>query len=358
MPAVSPPGPGPRTLRERKVLMQAGVYTGVENLKLQEWPKPELNPGEMLVKVRYAGICGTDMMIHAGKHPRVVPPRVLGHEIFGAVVETRAAADSKVKVGDRVAVFPLISCGRCAPCREGNAHVCEKLGLLGIDTDGGFAEYVKATPEQLIPVPPGVDDEQAALVEPLSVAVHVVRTSGFTAGDTALVTGAGPIGNLIAQVLRAAGARRVLVSEAKPFRRKLAEQMGFTVVDPLETKPVDLIPRLTGDSFVDHVFEATGATAAYRDAVQSCKVRGHITFVGLPKVPPEVDVLNLVFKEIRTSGARVYIPKDFLVAISLLERGAIDVKSVVTDRLPLKDIEQGLRKMHDPDNSLKILFNL
>ena len=338
--------------------MQAGVYSGVENLKLQEWPEPELNAGEMLVKVRYAGICGTDMMIHAGKHPRVVPPRVLGHEIFGTVVETRAAGESKLKQGDRVAVFPLISCGRCAPCREGNAHVCEKLGLIGIDTDGGFAEYVKASPEQLIPVPPGVDDEPAALVEPLSVAVHVVRTSEFTAGDTALVTGAGPIGNLIAQVLRAVGARRVLVSEAKPFRRNLAERMGFAVVNPLETKPLEAVRRLTGESFADHVFEATGAKAAYHDAIQSCKIRGHITFVGLPKLSPEVDVLSLVFKEIRTSGARVYTPKDFLVAISLLERGVIDVKSVVTDRLPLKDIEEGLRKMHDPDSSLKILFNL
>ena len=338
--------------------MRAGVYSGAENLKLQEWPRPELEPGEMLVKVRYAGICGTDMLIHAGKHPRVVPPRVLGHEIFGAVVETRAPVESQIKEGDRVAVFPLISCGRCAPCREGNAHVCEKLGLIGIDTDGGFAEYVKATPEQLIPVPPGVEDEQAALVEPLSVAVHVVRTSGFAAGDTALVTGAGPIGNLIAQVLRAVGARRVLVSEAKPFRRDLASRMGFAVVDPLEVKPLEAVRQLTGESFADHVFEATGATAAYRDAVQSCKVRGHITFVGLPKSPAEVDVLNLVFKEIRTSGARVYTPKDFLVAISLLERGAIDVKSVVTDRLPLKDIEEGLQRMHDPDRSLKILFNL
>ncbi|HKT11281.1 MAG TPA: zinc-binding dehydrogenase [Terriglobia bacterium] len=203
-----------------------------------------------------------------------------------------------------------------------------------------------------------MDDEQAALVEPLSVAVHVVRTSGFTAGDTAFVTGAGPIGNLIAQVLRAAGARRVLVSEAKPFRRNLAARMGFAVVNPSETKPVELIPQLTGDRFVDHVFEATGAAAAYRDAVQSCKVRGHITFVGLPKAPAEIDVLNLVFKEIRTSGARVYTPNDFRVAISLLEQDSIDVKSVVTDRLPLKEIEEGLRKMHDPDNSLKILFNL
>ena len=338
--------------------MQAGVYTGVDTLKLQEWPKPKLNTGEMLVKVRYAGICGTDMMIHAGKHPRVVPPRVLGHEIFGTVVEIRPPVESQVKEGDRVAVFPLISCGRCAPCREGNAHVCEKLGLLGIDTDGGFAEYVKVSPDQLIPVPSGVDDEQAALIEPLSVAVHVVRTSGFTAGDTALVTGAGPIGNLITQVLSAAGARRVLISEAKPFRRDLAKRMGFTVVNPLEVKPTEAIRQMSGEPFVDHVFEATGVAAAYRDAVQSCKVRGHITFVGLPKSMPEIDVLNLVFKEIRTAGARVYTPKDFLVAISLLERGVIDVKSVVTDSLPLKDIEVGLQRMHDPDHSLKILFSL
>ncbi len=338
--------------------MQAGVYTGAENLKFQEWPKPELNPDELLVKVRYAGICGSDMLIYAGKHPRVVPPRVLGHEIFGTVAETSTAEESGFKAGDRVAVFPLISCGRCAPCREGNAHVCEKLGLIGIDTDGGFAEYVKAKPDQLIPVPPAVEDEQAALLEPLSVAVHVVRTSGFLAGDTALVTGAGPIGNLVAQVLRAVGARRVLVSEANAFRRDRAGQMGFAVVDPMDVKPSEVIKTLTGETFVDHVFEATGATAACRDAVQSCKVRGHITFIGLPKSPAEIDVLNLVFKEIRTSGARVYTPKDFLVAISLLEQRAIDVKNVVTDRLPLKDIEEGIHRMHDPDRSIKILFNL
>jgi (R,R)-butanediol dehydrogenase / meso-butanediol dehydrogenase / diacetyl reductase len=338
--------------------MKAGVYNAPGNLKLQEWPEPELNPGELLVKVRYAGICGSDMMIYAGKHPRVVPPRVLGHEIFGTVVETNAPAESQIKPGNRVAVFPLISCGRCAPCREGNAHVCEKLGLIGIDTDGGFAEYVKARPDQLIPVPPGVEDEQAALIEPLSVAVHVVRTSGFPAGDTALVTGAGPIGNLVAQVLRAVGARQVVVSEANSFRRERASQLGFAVADPVQVRPAEAIQQLTGETFIDHVFEATGATAAYRDAVQACKVRGHITFIGLPKAPPEVDVLNLVFKEIRTAGARVYTPKDFLVAISLLERSAIDVKNVVTDRLPLKDIEAGIQKMHNPDSSLKILFNL
>ncbi len=338
--------------------MQAGVYVGKESLKFQDWPKPQLNAGEVLIKVKYAGICGTDMMIYSGKHPRVVPPRVLGHEVFGAIAESSAPFAADLKTGSRVAVFPLIFCGRCAPCREGNAHVCEKLGLIGIDVDGGFAEYVKAFPEQLVPVPDAVKDEQAALIEPLSVAVHAVRTSGFSAGDTALVTGAGPIGNLIAQVLQAAGARRVLVSEAKTFRRELVQRAGFDVVNPEEERPHEALARLMGETAFDHVFEASGARGAYRDAVQSVKVRGQITFVGLPKAFPEIDTLALVFKEIRTTGARVYTRKDYLGAISLLERRAVDVESVITDRLPLQKVEEGIHKMHDADDSLKIIFSL
>jgi 2-desacetyl-2-hydroxyethyl bacteriochlorophyllide A dehydrogenase len=336
--------------------MRAGVYLGKENIQVQEWPVPKPAAGEVLVRVRYAGICGTDMLIYGGKHPRVVPPRVLGHEVFGSVVEVRPPADATWKEGERVAVYPLISCGTCAPCREANAHVCEKLGLIGIDVDGGFAEYVKATPDQLVPVPDGVSDEQAALVEPLSVAVHVVRTSGFRTGDTALVIGGGPIGNLIAQVLRASGARTVIVSEVKEFRRGLAERLGFATVNPAAEDLREALRRIGGEPFVDRVFEATGAPAAYRDALQACKVRGEIVFVGLPKAPPELDVLNLVFKEIQTTGARVYARKDYYGALALLERRAVDVAPLITDRLTLNDAGLGFRKMHEADTSLKILF--
>jgi 2-desacetyl-2-hydroxyethyl bacteriochlorophyllide A dehydrogenase len=336
--------------------MQAGVYLGKETIQVKEWPVPQLAAGEVLVRVRYAGICGTDLLIHSGKHPRVVPPRVLGHEIFGLVAEARPPADAAWKAGARVAVYPLISCGRCAPCREGNAHVCEKLGLIGIDADGGIAEYVKALPEQLVAVPDTVKDEQAALVEPLSVAVHVVRTSGFRAGDTALVMGGGPIGNLIAQVLRASGARATILTEVRLRRRELAAQLRLTTINPAEEDLREAVRRITGESFVDRVFEATGAAAAYRDAVAICKVRGEIIWVGLPKAPPEVDVLNLVFKEIQTTGARVYTHKDYQAALALLERGTVDVTPLITDQLALRDVEQGFQKMREAETSLKILF--
>lgn len=336
--------------------MRAGVYRGPETVQVEDWPVPQLASGEALVKVRYAGICGSDILIRRGKHPRVVPPRVLGHEIFGAVAEARPPADAVWKPGMRVAVYPLISCGHCAPCREGASHVCEKLGLIGIDVDGGIAEYVKAQPDQLFAVPDSVSDEQAALVEPLSVAVHAVRSSGFRPGDTALVTGAGPIGNLIAQVLKASGARAIVVSEVKDFRRGLAGRMGFQVVNPAQEPLRETLQRVAGEPFVDRVYEATGGAGAYRDAVHACRVRGEITFVGLPKAPPEVDVLNLVFKEIRTTGARVYERRDYQVAIALLERGAVDVAPLITDQLPLEDAEHGFQKMQEAETSLKILF--
>jgi (R,R)-butanediol dehydrogenase/meso-butanediol dehydrogenase/diacetyl reductase len=336
--------------------MQAGVYLGKEDIQVRDWPEPTLEAGEVLLRVRYAGICGTDMLIHSGKHPRVVPPRVLGHEIFGSVVEAATGARASWKPGARVAVYPLISCGQCAPCREGDAHVCERLGLIGIDADGGMAELVKARPDQLFALPDAVSDEQAALVEPLSVAVHAVRSSCFRSGDSTVVMGAGPIGNLVAQVLRASGARAVIVAEVKELRRKLAEEQGFRTFNPAEENVCEAACRFTGEPMVDRVFEATGAAAAVRDAIEVCRVRGEIVWVGLPKASPEVNILRLVFKEIETRGVRVYRTVDYQVAISLLARRAVDVEPLITDRLALRDVALGFARMHEADKSLKILF--
>ncbi len=336
--------------------MQAAVYQGKEDIQVQDWPDPEPSSGEVLVQVRYAGICGTDMMIYAGKHPRVVPPRVLGHEIFGSIVEIGTGVDPSWKKGTRVAVFPLISCMQCMPCKEGNSHVCESLGLIGIDRDGGFATFVKVTQKQLVAVPDNVSDEQAAVIEPLSVAVHAVRNSAFRTGDTVLVAGGGPIGNLLAQVLRASGARQVIMSEVKQLRRELAERMGFQTFNPAKGNPSEALRRLTGERFVDSVFEASGFPAAYKDAVECCKVRGEINFVGIPKSPPEVNILGIVFKEIQASSARVYTLRDFRAAIALLGARSVDVLPIITDRLPLRDAQHGFRKMFEADTSLKILF--
>lgn len=336
--------------------MRAAVYLGKENIQIQDWPDLKLSAGDVLVQVRYAGICGTDMMIYSGKHPRAKPPRVLGHEVFGSIAELGPEAKARWKEGTRVAIYPLISCMQCTACREGNAHVCEKLGLIGIDRDGGFATYVKASLGQLIPVPDTVSDEQAAVVEPLSVTVHAVRNSAFRPGDRVLVTGGGPIGNLLAQVLRASGARQVVVSEVKRLRRELVERLGFLTFNPAEENSSAALERLIGERFVDCVFEASGFPSAYKDAIESCKIRGEINFVGIPKIPPQVDVLGIVFKEIRAASARVYQVRDFEAAVALLAARAVDVAPIITDKLPLRDAPLGFEKMLRADTSLKILF--
>jgi (R,R)-butanediol dehydrogenase/meso-butanediol dehydrogenase/diacetyl reductase len=333
----------------------AAVYYGKEDVQVQDWPEPTLGHHEVLVRVRYGGVCGSDMTIYAGKHPRVKAPLVPGHEVCGQIESAGTTLEGSLKKGSRVAIYPLISCGQCTACVEGNPHVCERLRLVGIDRDGGFAEFVKVEPHQLIPVPDDLSDEQAALIEPLAVAVHAVSESGFRTGDTVLVTGGGPIGNLLAQVARASGAREVVISEVKPFRRELAERMGFRTFDPSQSSAQQSLRVILGQQFVDIVFEATGSLNAYKDAVQSCKVRGKICFVGIPKDQPELDIQGIVFKEVRTTSARVYRPRDYHSAIKLLSRQAVDVLPLIT-RLPLRDAPQGFRQMKDAENSLKILL--
>lgn len=334
--------------------MQAAVYCGPEDIQVRNVAEPEIGPKDILVRVGYGGICGGDLWIYAGKHPRAKAPLVPGHEVFGRI--ERVGRDvAEWKTGTRVVLFPEIPCGHCTPCREGNAHVCESLRVVGNDRDGGFAEFVKVQPEHLFAIPDSLKDEQAALVEPLAVAVHAVQNSTFRVGDTALVTGGGPIGNLVAQVLRASGARDVVVSEVKTYRRELAVEMGFPVIDPTAEAVEQGLQRTLGSRFADVVFEATGIPAAIQDAIKGCTIRGHISFVGIPKALPQVDILGILFKEIFTSSARMYSRKDYRGTISLLERGAIDVLPLI-EKMPLKDAPEAFLKLKAADTSLKILL--
>src|ERR1035437_7639723 len=207
--------------------MKAAVWAATDEVAYVDVPVPEVPAGWALVKVAYNGICGTDLSIVHGKHPRAKAPLVMGHEISGWVERAGATGSA---AGTLVTVEPLISCGKCKGGRDGNSHVCRRLGLYGIDTDGGMAEYVALPPEVLHPVPDGVDPRTAALAEPLAVAVHAVDLSGLEPGSTVAVYGAGPIGILTALVARHAGAAAVVITEPSPWRREVAARLRFTVV--------------------------------------------------------------------------------------------------------------------------------
>ncbi|OLT06597.1 hypothetical protein BJF90_16140 [Pseudonocardia sp. CNS-004] len=213
--------------------MRAAVWTGPGRVDVRDVPYPRVPDGWLLLRVEYGGICGTDLSIVAGKHPRAAAPLVLGHEIVGIVVRT---GPDGPPVGTRVVVEPLISCGRCWACRHQESHVCRELELFGIDAAGGLADHMAVPADRVVPVQPGVPVRRAAWAEPLAVAVHAVARAQVRGGESVLVFGAGPIGILVALVARKAGAARTVVVEQKASRRKIAADCGFETVPDASTR--------------------------------------------------------------------------------------------------------------------------
>lgn len=325
--------------------MKALVYEGPGDVRVEELPVPKLKSKEALIKVFYAGICGSDLMISMGKHPRARPPLVLGHEFCGEVVDVYDPQD-KSWVGKKVAVEPLISCGKCRPCLEGNYHVCERLGFYGIDAPGGMAEYVAVSVSRLYDVD-GLSSEDAAIVEPLAVAVHAVRRSNFKVGESAVILGGGAIGNLLAQVLTSAGASEVIISELSPYRRDYLRRLPVKVVSPEE--------GVLKENMADVVFEAAGVPETVEQALNIARVRGTIVQLGLPKAPVPSNLVKLAFKEITWVGCRVYNRWDYLASIELLRQGKINKEALITHILPLEEGAKGI-EMLKKGEGIKVLL--
>ena len=199
--------------------MKAVLYIGEPGkVSMEEVEKPVINEDEALVRVKYIGICGADIELIKGNR-NIKIPVIPGHEIVGTIEETSKKNNSLI--GKRVAIEPTISCGVCQPCKIGLPHICSNLKVLGVHCNGGAAEYVKANLSKIHLVPDSLADEQAALIEPVSVAIHVVKTSKVQFGDNVLIIGGGPIGLLIAQVCRFAGAKKISIMEINDFRKEI-----------------------------------------------------------------------------------------------------------------------------------------
>ncbi|MGE5619752.1 MAG: zinc-dependent alcohol dehydrogenase [Sphingomonadaceae bacterium] len=335
--------------------MKAIVWHGAFDVRFEDVPVPTPQQGEALLRVGYAGVCGSDLTIYAGKHWRSTPPMIMGHEFAGEIVEIRGEATS-LKVGDRVAVEPLLACGHCHVCREGAYHVCQSLRLIGVDVDGGFAEYVKAPLERIYPLPVGTPMERAAMVEPASVAVHDVRRSRLQLGDHAVVLGGGPIGLLVAQVARLVSSRPVDLVEVSDWRLDLARKMGF---DPIDAKRVDVteeVLRRTGGKGADILFDAAGAAATADKLAALTRIHGQVVIVAMPKEHHPVDLAAFALREIDLTGCRVYNYRDYRTAIDLIASGKIDVESMVSHVMPLERGKEALDLARKGDASMKVLL--
>ncbi|MFH5821015.1 zinc-binding dehydrogenase [Georgenia sp. AZ-5] len=331
--------------------MTAAVWAATGTVEPQEVPLPERPEGWALVKVAYNGICGTDLAIYHGKHPRARPGLVPGHEMSGWIAEPGA---SGLPEGTLVAVRPLISCGTCRACREGHSHVCRSLGLYGIDAPGAMAAYVSLPPEVLYTVPDGVDPRTAALAEPLAVAVHAVEMSGMEAGDTVAVFGAGPIGLLTALVARHAGAGQVVVAEPSAWRREVAASYGFTTV-PEGATAAELLAPLTDGEGADTTFDSAGHPAVAAQLTAATRVRGRIVVVGVYKQPAAVDLRDINFKEQTMVGVRVYTAADVERAIAFIAEDALDLGRFPTRAYAVDDVAAAYVAAAAGEDCLKVL---
>lgn len=335
-------------------VMKAGLYVSEKNVEVREVKKPSITTDEALIKVSYAGICGTDMMIYFGKHPRATAPLVMGHEFSGIIEDIHGI--STFNVGDRVVIEPTISCGKCNACQRGQFHVCESLKLIGIDMDGGFGEYVKVPINRLHIIPSNLSNSLAALAEPAAVAVHTVRRSNIQVGHNVAILGAGPIGILIGLIAKISGANNVIISDISPYRIEKAKKLGLTAIDVRDTDIREIVKDQTNGEGADVVFEVAGNDVTAKQMVELVKIQGEIVVVSVFKRAPTVDLAKMHFKEISLTTTRCYSHNDFKTALEILSKEKTEFGSLITHELSIEELGKGFSLMDKPDEALKVLI--
>ena len=308
-------------------------------VEFTEVPKPKIASEEVLIEVKAAAICGSDLGIYdyTPAYSKMRLPVVMGHEFSGRIAEV----GSQVKdyaVGDRVLAESVKACGVCVYCRSGHENLCDASTLFGIHVDGGMAEYIAVPYRLLHRLPLELSFEEGALIEPLSNALHFVKDcTQIRLGDLAVVHGCGPIGIFSAQLFRLAGAEVILTGvNVDTERFKIASGLGLQTVNVEQEDLANLISQRTGGHGADIAFVATGAPPAVTQATQIVKKRGQVTIIGIFGRPVEVPMTQVVRREITLSGAYDAKPENFDQSIRLAKSGAVKVKELITHRLPLE----------------------
>jgi 2-desacetyl-2-hydroxyethyl bacteriochlorophyllide A dehydrogenase len=335
--------------------MRASFYERNQRFRIGEAPIPAPAADEALLRVRRVGICGTDLHIFQGHLDHRMPLNgTIGHETLADVVEAPAA--SGFRPGERVVVEPLKMCGACRACRMGAAYLCYRLRVLGVEEAGGMQDYWAVPAARLLRVPAALGDDEAAVIEPLAVATHDVRRAEVKAGDAVLVLGGGPIGALIAMVARHRGAR-VVVSEVNPFRVDILRKLGLEVVGPGQDLEA-FVQTWTGGDGADVVFEVTGNAAAVRAMTDLVRVWGTISMVAIHGEPLPVDLYRFFARELTMHGSRLYSRADWEEAIALAASGAVTLAPLVSRRIPLESLQQGMEETLRGGPVMKVLVDL
>lgn len=354
--------------------MKALMYYGKEDVRLEDVPEPELKPGTIKIHPAFTGICGSDLHLYYdgeqnGGNSKNTPhplsgetlPVVFGHEISGTIEAIADDVHTDMKVGDSVVVEAEMACGECPACKAGNYNDCSKLGFIGINGwGGGMSEHMVVAAERVFPVG-DLPLDQAALIEPFSVAYHAVRLIHTEPGQTALVGGAGPVGLLLGTVLKARGLK-VIMSELSQARKDKALQSGAAdlVIDPSKEDLLERVNAETDGRGADVAFDAAGAEPVVHQLLSALKAQGSLVVVAIHVKPINLNVtMEMGFGEKLMSGSMGYA-NDHADAIKLIHDRNIDLSTFITDRIRVEDIvDKGFRPLReDAENHVKIIVSM
>jgi threonine 3-dehydrogenase len=327
--------------------------TAGPGIVLREVPVPTCGPNQALIRVHYAGVCGTDLHIwewDSWASNRLKPPVVVGHEFAGEITQLGVEADKGglLAVGDRVTAEGHIVCGHCLECRLGDAHLCRRTQIIGVDRDGAFADYIAVPASNVIKLG-SIPTEIGAIMDPMGNAVHTVLEAEVP-GSTVLVLGCGPIGCFAIGVARAAGASLVLASDLNPKRLELARAMGAHVtLNPKQDDVVARVRELTGGDGVDLVCEMSGHPSGHAQALAAARIGGRVNLLGTPNRTTEVDFArDIIFKGLTlygVTGRKMY--QTWHQMLRFLRAGQLDPRPVITHRFPVEQIAEAIQVIKD-----------
>lgn len=346
--------------------MKAAMWYDVKDLRIEEIKEPEVRDDTVKVKVKWCGICGSDLHEYlAGPIfiPKDTPhpitgekaPVVMGHEFSGQVVEIGKDV-TNVAVGDRVVVEPMYVCGECPACLEGKYNLCSSLGFHGLaGGGGGFAEYTTFPSKFVHKIPDSLSYEKAALIEPMAVALHSLRVGKFQIGQSAVVSGAGPIGLATVECLRAAGARQIIMVQRKSVRQQYALRSGADLVlDPNEVDVVAEIKKLTGGIGADIAFETTGSEQCYKLTLAGIKYAGTLVVTSIWEGQIKYNPNDVVLTEKNIVGSICYC-NDFPATIAMMADNRIKADGYITKKIYIDDIvKEGFGTLTGPDKKAQV----
>ncbi len=342
--------------------MRQVVLTAPKQIEFREVAAPEagnLKSDEVLLRILRIGICGSEIHSYHGQHPATFYPVVQGHEYSAEVVAVGSAV-RKVKPGDRVTGRPQLVCGECNPCKRGQYNVCSNLRVEAFQADGVAQDYFVIPEERVVALPEGMSPDYGAMVEPTAVAAHATSRPRALEGRNVVVSGAGTIGNLVAQFARARGAKRVVITDVSDYRLSKARECGIERTLNVAREPLDgKIAELFGDEGYQVAFECAGVESSVRSLMSTVEKGGDVVIVGVHAKDPAVSMFHLGEHELNLIGSMMYRHEDYLKAVEEISAGRIRLAPLVSNRFPLEKYREAYEFIDaNRETCMKVLIDL